>query len=75
MCCWIPSNIVFILPLVGYQVSSHLLGLITVCVIQINSALDPLLYTILTPEMRRNFVKVWRLLIMRIPLLRNNKTA
>ena len=72
MCCWFPSNIIFILPLVGYQVSSHLLGLITVCVIPINSALDPLLFTIFNLEMRRSFVKVWRIAIMRIPLLRNN---
>ena len=61
MCCWIPSNIVFILPLVGYQVSSHLLILITVCIIPINSVLDPLLFTIFNPEMRRNFLKVFKL--------------
>ena len=72
ICCWLPSSIVFILPLVGYQVSNHLLVVITVCVIPINSALDSFLFTIFNPEMRRNLVKVWRLSIMRIRLLRNS---
>ena len=59
--CWLPSSIVFILPLVGYQVSSHLLVVITVCVIPINTGLDPLLFTVFNPEMRRSFVKVFNL--------------
>ena len=42
MCCWIPSNIVLILALAGYHVSSHYLSWVTLIIIPINSVLDPL---------------------------------
>ena len=59
MCCWIPSSGVFISILIGHKMSSHLLGWITVVIVPINSVLDPLLFTILTQEMRRNVIKIW----------------
>ena len=57
--CWIPSSIVFLLPVIGYQVSNYLLSWIIIVVVPINSVLDPLLYSLLTPDMRRNFIKFW----------------
>ena len=52
-CCWIPSSIVFILPLFGYPVYTHLLSWITVTFVPINCVLNPLIFTILTPEMKK----------------------
>ena len=59
MCCWIPSDIVLILALSGYHVSNQLLSWVTLVVIPINSVLDPLIFTILTPEMRKAFTNSW----------------
>ena len=59
MCCWIPSDIVLILALVGYDVSNHLLSWVTLIVIPINSVLDPLLFTISTQEVRQALTNLW----------------
>ena len=58
VCCWIPSSIVFALPIVEYKISNHLLGWITVVAVPINATLDPLLFTILSPEMKKRFLKL-----------------
>ena len=63
ICCWVPSSIVFILPLCGYQVPSYLPSWITIMVVSINPVLDPLIFTILTPEMVRNFVTFYNILL------------
>ena len=55
MCCWIPSTVVFILPLVGYQLSSIFLMWIIITVIPINSVINPILFSILTPTTVRLF--------------------
>ena len=55
MCCWIPSTVVFILPLVGYQLSSIFLIWIIITVIPINSVINPILFSILTPTTVRLF--------------------
>ena len=59
-CCWIPSSTVFILPICGYQVPSYLLNLITIMVVPITSALDPIIFTLSTPEMKKNFIRFIR---------------
>ena len=59
MCCWIPSSIAFMLPILGYQVSYYLFNWIIILVVPINSVLDPLLFSILTPQMRKNYIKLW----------------
>ena len=59
MCCWIPSDIVLILALAGYHVSNQLLRWVILIVIPINSVLDPLLFTIFTPEMRQALTNLW----------------
>ena len=59
MCCWIPSTVVFILPLAGYQVSNHLLSWIITIVVPINCIVDPILLSILTPHMKKWFSSTW----------------
>ena len=54
LCCWIPSSVFFTLPYFGYSVSDSTLAWITIGVVPINSALDPIFYTFLTPKMRHN---------------------
>ena len=49
-CCWIPSSTIFLLPLFGYQLSRSVLNWATVIVIPINSVLDPVIFTILSPN-------------------------
>ena len=49
MCCWIPSTVVFILPLTGYQVSTYLLTWVIILVVPINYIVNPILFSILTP--------------------------
>ena len=44
MCCWIPSTVVFILPLAGYQVSNHILVLVITIVVPINCIVDPIIF-------------------------------
>ena len=73
MCCWIPSSGVFISILVGHKVSNHLLGWITVVIVPINSVLDPLLFTILTREMRRNVIKIWNQSIGKVVLAKRKE--
>ena len=55
-CCWIPSSIVFILPLFGYPVYTHLLSWITITFVPINCVLNPLIFAILTPGMKKVFI-------------------
>ena len=57
--CWIPASVVLTFPIVGYHISNYLLSWIIIVVLPINSVLDPLLFSILTPEMRRKFTKFW----------------
>ena len=73
MCCWIPSSGVFISILIEHKMSSHLLGWITVVIVPINSVLDPLLFTILTREMRRNVIKIWNQSIGKVVLAKRRK--
>ena len=58
MCCWIPSTTVFILPLAGYQMSSYILIWILIAIVPINSVVDPILYSILTPTTIRLFSNI-----------------
>ena len=53
LCCWIPSSVVFILPVTKYSVANSILTWVTVGVIPINSVLNPLIFTLLTPNMIR----------------------
>ena len=57
--CWIPSNIVLFLPLIGYQVSNQILSWITLIVIPINSILDPIIFTSLSSEVIEKIAKLW----------------
>ena len=57
-CCWIPSSSVFLLPLFGYQVPYNLLNWITVIVVPINSVLNPIIFTILSPEMKQKLLNL-----------------
>ena len=59
MCCWIPSSVVFFLPLVGNQVSNNFLGWVIVVVVPINFIADPIFYSILTPNMIECFSITW----------------
>ena len=59
MCCWIPSTISFILPLTGYQMPSIILVWILIAVVPINSVINPILFSILTPNMVRLFSSIW----------------
>ena len=52
--CWIPSSVFFSLPYFGYSVSDSTLAWITIGVVPINSALNPIFYTFMTPKMRYN---------------------
>ena len=72
MCCWIPSSIVLILALAGHHVSNHFINWVTFIIIPINSVLDPLLFTILTPEMRQIFTNLWNESNRKITALRND---
>ena len=56
ICCWIPSSTIFILPVFGYCVHHNLLSWMTVIVVPINPALDPFIFTILTPEMINKYI-------------------
>ena len=49
MCCLIPSTVVFALPLAGYQMSSYILVWIIIAIVPINSTVDPVIFSILTP--------------------------
>ena len=53
VCCWIPSSISFILPLVGYKVPSTLLVWVIITVFPINFVVNPILFSIVTPAMKR----------------------
>ena len=55
ICCCIPSSTFFILPVFGYHVHHNLLIWILVTVVSINPALDPFIFTILTPEMIKKY--------------------
>ena len=61
ICCWIPSNSIFLLPLFGYQISRNLLNWAIVIVVPINSVLDPITFTISTPEMITKILNFMRL--------------
>ena len=61
LCCWLPSSGIFLLPLFGYQVSRNLLNWAIVTVVPINSVLDPITFTILTPEMITKILNFMRL--------------
>ena len=54
MCCWIPSSIAFLLPCIGQAISNIALAWIIVVALPINSVLNPILFTILTPNRRRH---------------------
>ena len=60
-CCWIPSSSVFLLPLFGNQLPNYFLSWITVGVVPINCTVDPILFTMLSPEMKRTFIKFYEL--------------
>ena len=55
--CWIPSSIVFFLPFIGHTISNVVLIWIIVVVVPINSVLNPVFFTILTPNRRRQVRK------------------
>ena len=57
MCCWIPSSIVFLLPFIGHAISNIVRAWIIVVIIPINSVLNPVLFTLLTPNRRRQMSK------------------
>ena len=58
MCYWIPSIVVFILSLVGYHESNQLLVWVLIIVVPINSVVNPILFSILTPTMIKRFSKI-----------------
>ena len=60
MCCWIPSTVVLVLPLAGYQMSNYVLIWIIIAIVPINSVVDPILFSILTPATIRLFSSVRR---------------
>ena len=61
--CWVPSNIVLIFALGGYQLSNDFFSWIILIVIPINSVLDPLIFTIFTTEMREEIIKICNVFI------------
>ena len=63
ICCWIPSSVVFFLPLAGYQVSSYILLYIIIMVIPMHFIINPILFSILTPTLLRWFLNKWTSLI------------
>ncbi|KAG8201736.1 hypothetical protein JTE90_012796 [Oedothorax gibbosus] len=56
--CWIPIVIIKLLALVGVAISHNLYSVIVVLILPINSAINPLLYTIAAPtELRKRIEK------------------
>ena len=58
LCCWIPYSVIFILSITGHVVPNRILTWITVGVIPINSALDPIFFTFVTPGVRRQYSRL-----------------
>ena len=59
MCSWIPSSVVFILPLIGYQISDYLFTWVFIAVVPLNYVVNPVLFSIVTPTMKRWFSSTW----------------
>ena len=59
LCCWIPTTIVLILPLVGHQISNNLLEWTVITVVPINAIVNPIFFSILTPRMKQWFFNKW----------------
>ena len=53
LCCWIPSSVFFTFPFFGHSVAHSTLAWITIGVVPINSALDPMFFTFLSPQVRK----------------------
>ena len=66
ICCWIPSSIVFIMPIIGYEVTKSLLAWIIILIIPINFVFDPLILTILTPKRRQELISLWAALLIKL---------
>ena len=59
ICSWVPSIVVFILPLTGYQMPTNILTWTAVTAVPIHFAFNPVLFLILTPTFKRLFSTVW----------------
>ena len=60
ICFWVPSTVVFILPLTGYQIPSIILTWTTVTVVPMNFVFNPILFSLLTPTFKRLLFTVWK---------------
>ena len=58
-CSWIPSSVVFILPLIGYQISNYLFTWIIIAVVPLNYVVNPILFSIVTPTTKRLLSSTW----------------
>ena len=66
ICCWIPSSIVFIMPIIGHEVTNSVFAWTIILIIPINSVFDPLILTILTPKRRQEFISRWKALLIKL---------
>ncbi|GIY32669.1 relaxin receptor 1 [Caerostris darwini] len=57
--CWIPIVIIKLLALAGVTISHNLYACVVVFILPINSALNPLLYTIAAPTELRRKIEKW----------------
>ncbi|GFT73677.1 relaxin receptor 1 [Nephila pilipes] len=57
--CWIPIVIIKLLALLGVTISHNLYACVVVFILPINSALNPLLYTIAAPTELRRKIEKW----------------
>ncbi|XP_054709369.1 relaxin receptor 1-like [Uloborus diversus] len=57
--CWIPIVLIKLLALVGVSISHNLYACVVVFILPINSALNPVLYTIAAPTELRRRIEKW----------------
>ncbi|XP_041917997.1 relaxin receptor 1 [Alosa sapidissima] len=72
--CWIPIFILKILSLMQVEIPGSISSWVVIFILPINSALNPILYTLTTRPFKETLVQVWANYKQRRPLLGNRPT-